>query len=186
MAQKDNSEKTTPRPERGIGGTGKVGYRSPDDISIPKEVEEAFSKQGYSLRWVRIIDPRTRMIDHSRINYFVSNGGLLVTANEIKKVDRSFLGHMLKYTYVEEFADEEETAERGGQLGLRRGDVVLMKLPREFVDEQRADLAKQNADNMRAIEDTHKSQTGGGKYETRVVEEGVKTASRGSEFFEQA
>lgn len=118
--------------------------RNPDDLSVPQPIQEYFRKQGYSLRWVSVVDIATKTFSNKRINQFITIGGDLVTAKEIKEVDSSFLQGMVKYDYREEFADEEDEA-RGHQQGIRKGDLILMKLPMDYINARK----QENADTVR-------------------------------------
>ena len=114
--------------------------RNPDDLSIPQVIIDYFKKQGYSLRWVTVVDAGTKTFSNRRINQFISVGGDLVTAKDIKQVDSSFLQGMVKYDYREEFADDDDSA-RGNQQGIRKGDLILMKIPVEYAKAKRQDIS---------------------------------------------
>lgn len=121
--------------------------RNPDDLSIPTMIIEYFKKQGYSLRWVAVVDAATKTFSNKRINQFITVGGDLVTAKEIKQLDSSFLQGMVKYDYREEFADDEDES-RGSQQGIRKGDLILMKLPLDYTNAKRQDLAQTTQDQI--------------------------------------
>jgi hypothetical protein len=114
--------------------------RNPDDLTVPEMITEYFKKQGYSLRWVAVVDAGTKSFTNKRVNQFIAIGGDLVTAKEIKQLDSSFLQGMVKYDYREEFADDEDLS-RGSQQGIRKGDLILMKLPLDYINSRRQEIS---------------------------------------------
>lgn len=139
----DRSSRISPNTTRSASAT----RRNPNDLSIPQVIVDYFKKYGYSLRWVSVVDATTKSFSNSRVNHFISIGGDLVTAKDIKAVDSSFLQGMVKYDYREEFADDEDLS-RGNQQGIRKGDLVLMKLPMEYVKSLREDNARTVQDQI--------------------------------------
>lgn len=105
-------------------------FRRPNDLSIPAELDKYMRAEGYYLYWVSVVDAKTKQFTNAKINYYLSVGGDLVTAKEIKEVDASFLSGLTKYAYQEEWADEGD--DRYSMDGIRKEHLVLMKLPLEF------------------------------------------------------
>lgn len=117
-------------------------FRRPNDLKIPEALEKAFEDRGYYLYWVSVVDNKSKSFDNSKLNYYLSIGGDLVTAKEIKDIDRTFLAGLTQYAYREEWADENE---RGDMHGIRKEHLVLIKLPleyREFKREENRTLVK--------------------------------------------
>lgn len=121
--------------------------RNPEDLQIPGPIADFFNKQGYSLRWVSVVDNQTKSFSNKRVNQFITIGGDLVTPADIKRVDSSFLQGMVKYDYREEFADDDDS-ERGNQIGIRKGDLILMKLPLDYIEQRREDNAQMIQDQI--------------------------------------
>lgn len=118
-------------------------YRRPNDLSIPKELAEFFEKDGYFTRWVSVVDAKTKEYTNARINHFLSLGGDLVTAQEIKSIDPAFLSGLTKHSYREEWAEEGD--DRNSMVGIRKEHLVLMKIPveyREYKQEENEKLVK--------------------------------------------
>lgn len=110
--------------------------RDPNSIEIPLDLERAFKQQGYKLRWVRIVDARTKQSTNERVNFFLTIGGDIVSPQEIKKMDATFLTGLTKYDYREDFADEDDDRGKGSVSGIKKGDLLLMKIPLDYVQER--------------------------------------------------
>ena len=128
--------------------------RNPDDLAIPQQIAQYFEKQGYALRWVAVVDIGTKSFTNKRVNQFIAIGGDLVTAKEIKQLDSSFLQGMVKYDYREEFADDEDLS-RGSQQGIRKGDLILMKLPLDYTKAKRAEIASTVEEQINTTKKEH-------------------------------
>jgi hypothetical protein len=177
---KEKETNSTPRPNRGIGGTKKAVFRNPFDTTIPEAIEQSFRAKGFSLRWVRVLEPTTKMPDHHRVNTFLAIGGSLVTADQIKSIDRGFLSGMVKYQYTEDFADELDARERGSSSGIRRGDLVLMQLPLEYTEEKRKYNEQLSRERLTSNQRTYKERTGG-QYNSEVTTEQIPARSNKQE-----
>lgn len=171
--------KTTARPSRGIGGQHKAAYRNPYNTEIPKEIEKFFRSRGYTLRWVRVIHPKLKMPDHERVNYFLAIGGQLVTADDIRKIDPTFLANMTKYEYQDDFIEENN---RGSTMGVKRGDLVLMQLPVAYTEEKRKDTERLMREQLRSTQREYQNETEG-KYKIQVSEENIPVNTRKEEDF---
>lgn len=64
-----------------------ASYEAPRQLAIPNEVEERFEADGYALKWVRIVDPKTNGIDLKNISKRQRQGYEPVTHSEIKSLD---------------------------------------------------------------------------------------------------
>lgn len=111
-------------------------FKDPNTLDIPKEVSKHFESEGFRLRWVRMVDPATKQATNERINYFLTIGGDIVAPNDIKKLDPTFLTGLTRYEYREDFADEDDDRGRGAISGIKKGDLLLMKLPVDYLDEK--------------------------------------------------
>ena len=130
-------------------------FRRPNDLSIPEELKAYFEAEGYFLRWVSVVEPKTKVFTNAKINYYLSMGGDLVTAKEIKEnVDMSFLSGLTKYTYQEEWADDED--ERNMMDGIRKEHLVLMKIPLEYRDFRQEENRKLVKDQLATAQQDYK------------------------------
>lgn len=171
---KDIEQKTTARPKRPIGGSRKNSMRSSSLTDIPEDVKAAFEAKGYATRWVRVIGSN-RMQDHERITYWMDRGGEIVTARELAAINRDFVLPLKKYSYFEEFADDEETSKRGELTGVQRGDLILMKIPLEFIEDKRAELKEMEEQRLGATERRYSEITqGNGIHKNSVRVEAVR------------
>lgn len=169
------------RPTRGIGGRYKAAFRNPYSTDIPDEIKEAFARKGYSLRWVRVVDAKTKTVDHERIHKFLSIGGEIVTADEMRSIDKNFLVGLTKHTFREEFIDEEEQSARGSAIGMRKGDLILMKLPMEYIEDKRAYNIEAVEETLKAKQQVYKERTGG----TYDINMSSGNVNLGKEFFDK-
>lgn len=170
------SVSTGPRKTRGIGGRYKASFRNPFNTDIPDNVKQAFERAGYSLRWVRVVDPKTKTVDHQRIHNFLSVGGEIVTVSEMKRVDSEFLVGLTKHSFREEFADEEDQKTRGDATGMRKGDLILMKLPLEYIEDKRRYNVEAVEQTLAQKQQSYKDRTGG-TYKIEVTNEDMKMDS---------
>lgn len=136
-------------------------YRDPNSIEIPQEVAEAFKRQGFKLRWVRIVDSRTKQATNERVNYFLTIGGDIVTPNEIKQLDSSFLTGLTKYDYREDFADEaDDERAKGGIVGIKKGDLMLMKIPLDYIEDKQANNREMVEEQLTSAQHEYKRNGG--------------------------
>lgn len=125
-------------------------------LEIPKDITEYYKGIGYKLYWANVVDAKTRAFTAERLNYFISVGGSLVTSKELKQINSPYLNGLLKFTFSNEFADEDDDVvdDRKSEFeGVRKGSSVLVKLPLEYSEvkqqmnretvQQQLDSAKQ-------------------------------------------
>jgi hypothetical protein len=129
-------------------------FRRPNDLSFPEEMKDYFEKEGYFLRWVAVVDAKTKAFSNSRINFYMSLGGDLVTAQDIKNTDPTFLSGMTKYSYQEEWADIED--DRNSQEGIRKEHLVLMKIPVEYRDYRQEENRSLVSDQLSTAQQEYK------------------------------
>lgn len=136
---KDPREETVrARSVRDMEQTSRASYRFADSLDIPENISKFYEEQGFRLYWVRCIDPKTRTFDTARISQKMSVGGAVVTPQEIKLIDPTFLlNGASRFQFSDEFGFGEED-QRTTYTGIRKSDVVLMKIPIEWDNERRA------------------------------------------------
>lgn len=116
----------TPRSHAAI----RAAARTRDSLEIPQEITEYYDRMGYTLRWVSITNAQ-KMQSNERINYFITVGGSIVTPQEVRALNPAFLSGLTPYEYREDFLLEDDRA-KGSMLGIKKGTLVLMKLPKEY------------------------------------------------------
>lgn len=129
-------------------------YRRPHDLSFPPELKEAIEAEGDYLYWVAVVDPKTKQFTNARVNHFLSLGGALVTAKDIKDIDPTFLSGLTKYAYREEWADEDDT--RGDVEAIRKEHLVLMRIPLEYSEFKTEENRKLVSDQLATAQQEYK------------------------------
>lgn len=157
---KDNTEEVAVSRSPRAAPMARAGYRDPNSIEIPLEMAKAFEKDGYFLRWVRIVDAGTKQATNERVNYFLTIGGEIVTPQEIKKIAPSFLTGLTKYEYREDFVDEDDDRGRGGAAGIKKGQLMLMKIPLEYRTHKQKENREMVEEQLTAAQHEYKREGG--------------------------
>lgn len=105
-------------------------YQQRSALEIPAELEEHFSTEGYRLKWVRIIDPKTGGVDKRNINNKQRMGFEFVTHAELGS---------LGLPGIADLFEKGEDAKTKGWCCI--GDVALAKRSEEIAQEHEEALA---------------------------------------------
>ena len=145
-----------------------ASYEAPRHLEIPNEVLERFENDGYDLKWIRIIDPKTNGVDLKNIAKRQRQGYEPVTHAEIKSLD--FQG-------VSELFGRGSDAKTKDYLVIN--DVALFKVPIE-VKEQRQQWV--DNESWRQINDLRRSfgENIGGKMNSTFKQKNVSFAKDAS------
>ncbi len=175
---KERDQTNKERNVRKTAGVARTPYRPVSPLKIPEHVRNHFRELGFELTWVRCIDPKTRTFDSSRIAMKYEIGGGVVTPEEMKAVDTSFLLGKVKYTYSDEFGFSDE--QRAPEFGIRSDDSVLCKVPVEWHEARRQE--REDAANLELRTLPDKIRKNGG--EVQKMEFGSsKLRGKGESFF---
>jgi len=177
---KDTRSTTTK--ERAVRTAERATYRAPGSLEIPDSIKKHFKGLGYDLFWVRCIDPKTRMFDTSRVSSKMSIGGSVVTPTEIREVEPSFLqGGFSRFQFSDDFGFDEGD-DRQQFTGIRKDDVVLMKIPSDWVEERQQHKNALAADSLAAL--PNKVRTDGGSVKKMEFGSAGVRVNKGDSFFE--
>jgi hypothetical protein len=132
----------------------RASFRKPHDLSFPEALIKYMEEEGYFLRWAAIVDAKTKQFTNEKLNHYLSLGGELVTAREIKESAPEFLSGLTKYRYEEEWADLED--ERNSVEGIRKEHLVLIKLPIAYRDFRQEENRRTVEDQLAAAQQEYK------------------------------
>lgn len=130
---RSGSQERAPRSVTSI----RAAARNRDSLEIPQEITAYYDKMGYTLRWVSTTNS-SKIQSNERINYFIAVGGAIVTPQEVRALDPTFLSGLTPYEYREDFLTDEDRS-KGSTLGIKKGTLVLMKLPKEYREMKQQD-----------------------------------------------
>lgn len=131
----------------------RASFRRPNDLSFPPALVEFMEADGYYMYWASVVDAKTKQFTNEKVNHYLSLGGQLVTAQEVKSIDPTFLSGLTKYNYQEEWADEDD---RGGLDGIRKEHLVLLKIPVEYRDFRKTENRRTVEDQLAAAQQEYK------------------------------
>jgi len=141
-----------------------ASYEAPRQLDIPNEVEEQFEADGYALKWIRIVDPKTNGVDLKNISKRQRQGYEPVTHAELKSL---------------EFQGISELFGRGSDSKTKDyvviNDVALFKITLELQDERRQWIENES---WRQINDLRRSfgEQVGGKINSTFKQKNVSFA----------
>lgn len=118
-------------------------YLNVNDLEIPEEIEIAFRKQGYHLRFVRFIKPGTsNELDYQNLGKRIQQGYTFVSSREAPELALTSFKR-----------DIDIVGFDGGDFKdvIVKGDVALMKVPLENVLERQKEVATVVRNQMMAV-----------------------------------
>lgn len=141
-----------------------ASYEAPRQLEIPNEVLERFEADGYELKWVRIVDPKTNGVDLKNISKKQRSGYEPVTHAEIKS---------LEFQGVSELFGRGSDSKTKDYLVIN--DVALFKIPTEFAEQRRQWVENES---WRQINDLRRSfgENIGGKMNSTFKQKNVSFA----------
>lgn len=148
--QNDRVRESRPKPG------ARAAYKSPHDINFAPELVEHFKSQGYTLRWVRCAV--SGVGTNERINYYRSEGGDIVTPEEVRAVDGALLSGMTPYAYRDDMFD---SGDRQQHTAIQKGDLILMKIPVEYTEARIRAQAEELDTKLNGSSERYRSETGG-------------------------
>lgn len=179
MSTQEIKETKAVRAQRRMDPKNRASFRSMGSLQIPETLVSHFEEKGYRLRWVRCIEPKMRQFDNSKISYILDVGGDFVTPKELRAIAPSFMSGLTRYDFKDDMAFEEDTTRDA--TGVRYLDVVLMKLPIEYLEERQSAIQENTAAQLEsAFQHTKKS---GGKVQLKQESGYVKTNKATGETF---
>lgn len=180
MSTVEIKETKAVRTQRKTERMSRASYRTMGNLQIPEQLEAYYKEKGFKLRWVRCIDPKTRGFDNSKATFILDIGGGFVSPKELRSIAPSFMAGLTRYDFTDDMAFEED--EKRDATGVRYIDVVLMKLPIDYVEERQAVIDEQTQAQLEsAFQHTKKA---GGKVKLQAQSGYMKTnAATGETFF---
>ena len=180
MSTAEIKETKAVRTQRKTSRVSRANYRAMGTLQIPEAIEAFYKEKGYKLRWVRCIDPKTRGFDNANLAYILDIGGDIISPKELRQIDPSFMAGLTRFDFTDDMAFEED--EKRDATGVRYTDVVLMKLPLEYLEERQAAIDEQTQAQLEsAFQHTKKA---GGKVKLQAQSGYMKAnAATGETFF---
>lgn len=179
MSTQEIKETKAVRATRKIDRKSRANARALGSLQVPEAVESHFYEKGYKLRWVRCIEPKMRTFDNSNVSYILDIGGEFVTPQEIRSIDPSFMTGLGRFDFTDDMAFSED--EKRDATGIQYNDVVLMKIPKDYLDERQQMIDENTAAQLdSAFQHTKRR---GGTVQMKAKQGTVKMGSNGETFF---
>jgi len=103
-------------------------------LSLPKNIEEAYANAGWVLKWVRYIDPKSKLTDFSMLNKYFAMQGSIVSFKELETLDPQFAASKQRSNLTDMTGTggvQSDAVTVGGDLILVRYPAVIDKKIRE-------------------------------------------------------
>lgn len=180
MSTVEIKETKAVRAQRKTERVSRANYRAMGSLQIPEQLEAYYKEKGFKLRWVRCKEPKLRQFDNSKISFMLDIGGEFVSPKEVRAIAPSFMAGLTRYDFTDDMAFEEE--EKRDATGVQYMDVVLMKIPMDYLEERREAIDEQTQAQLKsAFQHTKKA---GGKVKLQAQSGYMKAnAATGETFF---